>query len=154
MSFVYVVQPGDTLSKILQSVGGSWLSKDWREKVMSLNPHITDPDRIDINHLILVPDNPNEMVFQDQVDYVSTVQNASRDALLRSEIERFARKQEEAERKRKFLAKIDAIRGLQNTGVVYHDQFGSTIVIREPKGEIKKRKRGQDSCIIYKKVIL
>ena len=112
MSFVYVAQPGDTLSKILQSVGGSWLSKDWKEKVMSLNPHITEPDRIDINHLILIPDHPNEMVFQDQVDYVATVQNASRDALLRNEIERFARKQEEAERKRKFLAKIDAIKGL------------------------------------------
>ena len=148
MSFVHVVQPGDTLSKIIQNAGGTWMSKDWRDKVLSLNPHIKNPDRIDIYNLILVPDHPREMVFQDQVDYVSTVKSATRDDLLKREIERFARKKEEAERKRKFLARIDAIPGMQNTGIVYHDQFGTTIVIREPSGDKKKTLIVQEAPII------
>ncbi len=138
MSFVYVVQPEDTLSKILRNAGGSWQSEDWRERALSLNPHIEDPNRIDINHLILIPESPTEMVLQEHIDYVSTVKNATRDALLKKEIERFAKKQEEAERKRKFLAKIDAINELKDSGVVYQDRFGSTVVIRAPVEPKKK----------------
>ena len=118
MSIVYVVQPGDTLSKILKQAGGRWLSKDWQDRLMSLNPHIKDPDRIDVNHLILVPESPNEIVFQDQIDYVSTVQNATRDELLKREINRFARESKEAVRKQQFLAKIDMINGLEKCWVV------------------------------------
>ena len=138
MSIVYVVQPGDTLSKILKQVGGSWQSKDWQDRLLSMNPHIKDPDHIDINHLILIPDSPNEIVLQEQIDYVSTVKNANRDELLKREIKRFARESKEAVRKQQFLAKIDRINGLEKCGVVCHDQFGSTIVIREPMSSPKK----------------
>jgi len=138
MSIIYVVQPGDTLSKILKKSGGSWQSSDWQDRIKSLNPHIEDPNRIDVNHLILIPDSPNEIVFQDQIDYVSTVQNTTRDNLLKREIKRFSRESKEAVRKQKFLAKVDRISGLEKCGIVCHDAFGSTIVIREPMSSPKK----------------
>lgn len=138
MAFVYVAQPGDSLSKILHRAGGSWLQEDWRTRTLQVNPHITNPDVIHINQLVLVPENPNEIILQDHIDRVATTKNAMNDPFLRKEIEKFAQSQQEAERKQAFLCKLDKIQGLAGCGVVYYDKHGSPIVIRKPVGPTKK----------------
>lgn len=116
-------------SRLLQRSGGSWLQEDWRRRVMQLNPHIKNPDRIGVNQLVLVPENPNEIILQDQVDYVSRVQNATKDSFLRGEIERFARSQEEARRRQRFLNQLDRISELSGVGVIYYDEFSVPVKI-------------------------
>lgn len=138
MAVIYVAKPGDSLSRILQRAGGSWLREEWRNRLMQINPHINDPNRIEINQLILVPESPNEIVLQDQVDYVSRVRNASNDGFLRKEIERFAQQREEAARRQQFFQKLDRINELTGAGIIYSDKSGKPITIRNPIGNKKK----------------
>ena len=138
MAVVYVAQPGDSISKILQRAGGSWLQEDWRNRVMQINPHIKDPNRIDINQLILVPESPNEIILQERVDYVSRVKNALNDSFLRREIERFAKAEEEASRRKEFFATLDKIPGMHGAGVVFVDSKEKPVIIRNPTGYPKK----------------
>ncbi|MCI0507324.1 MAG: hypothetical protein L0Z73_14605 [Gammaproteobacteria bacterium] len=87
---------------------------------------------------MLVPEHPNEIILQDQIDYVSRVQNANKDAFLRSEIDRFARSQEEARRRQNFLSGLDKIHELRGSGVIFYGQYGNSVVIRNPQGSQHK----------------
>lgn len=101
---------------------------------MALNPHISNPDRIEINQLILVPEGPNEIVSHDKVNYIARIKNASNDNFLRKEIERFGQQPEEAIRRQKFFQKLDRIIELSGAGVIYFDNSGKPITLRAPIG--------------------
>jgi len=138
MATVYVAQPGDSLSKIMQRAGASWSQEDWRNRTLQVNPNIKDPNIISVNQLVLVPESPNEIILQERIDYVTKYKNAMNDPFLRHEIERFARNKEEAKRKQLFLSKLDKIHGITGAGVVYYDKYNSPVIIRKPSGSIKK----------------
>lgn len=132
MAVTYVVRPGDTLSGIIKKSGGSWLQQNWRDRIMDLNPHIKDPNRINVNQLVLVPEKPDEIVLQAQVDYVSKVQNAMCDPFLRREIQRLASGEDQIHR-RNFITRFDQINALKGSDIIYYGPDGAPVYIRKTR---------------------
>ena len=69
MAQIVTVAPGDTLTSIVSSKKGVPYhhAHPWIEKVMKLNPHIGNPDRIHPNEKLIIPESLQEQVQESDI---------------------------------------------------------------------------------------